>query len=276
MTVRRRLIPVAVLLVTVLSVTVLAVAAWRLVEAQRGPDKSTDVAADSPLDQQCRRVPDGARRITLTADDGTILGGALVGPEDAAVGMVIRQGRSQRICDWLPLAGELAAHAGVQVLLFDRRGDGASPAKPDLSLEPSDTATAVAQLRERGVDRVVLVASSMGNAVAFSTPPLLGAPPCALISISPVLAAVDASGSLDASGLDSLSANAPDSAWVTYETGNAGIAQTSAEIAEALTTNGDPAAHLLPIATADHSIDLVNNHGGVPDFVLDATSSCVP
>jgi pimeloyl-ACP methyl ester carboxylesterase len=248
----------------------LSAGAWRLVDSQRGPDKRTEVAPDSALDQQCRRVPDGARRITLTAEDGTTLGGALVGAEDAAVGVVIRQGRSQRICDWLPLAGELAQETGALVLLFDRRGSGSSPGDPDLSAEPGDTLTAIDRLSDEGVDRVGLLASSMGNAVAFATLPLVGEPPCVLISISPVLATSDASGSLDASDFGAL----PDNVWVTFEQGNPAIAQTSADLAAALKSRGQPEVHLLPVDTDDHSIDLVNNHDEVRAFVTEAAASC--
>ncbi|MEZ5191927.1 MAG: hypothetical protein R2734_05105 [Nocardioides sp.] len=37
----------------------------------------------------------------------------LVGPPDAAYGVVLRQGASQTICEWLPWAGDVAEQAGA-------------------------------------------------------------------------------------------------------------------------------------------------------------------
>lgn len=97
-------------------------AAWRVL----GPEPT--YAPDSPLAEQCDDVPATARRVTLRAEDGFELGAATVGPADAPVGVVLRQGAGQTICQWLPVADRVAADTGARVLLFDRRGFGSSPA----------------------------------------------------------------------------------------------------------------------------------------------------
>lgn len=183
---------------------------WDRYQAQRTVDPTT------PLADQCDEVPRDAKRITLAGSDGQILGAALVGPEDATVGVVLRQGRSQKICEWLPMAGRIAAENGARVLLFDRRGAGSSPVEGNLTAEAGDTLVAVQTLRETGVRRVALVASSMGNSIMYTALPSVRPRPCAVISISPVLVSADAHGAVDVSALPTLSSNL----WVTWETGN--------------------------------------------------------
>ncbi len=190
-------------------------------------------------------------------------------PEDAQVGLVLRQGASQKICEWLPWAGQVADETGTRVLLFDRRGRGSSPGEGDLSQEPSDTKIAVAYLRSSGTPRVAVAASSMGNSIMFSALPDLSPDPCAVISISPVLVSGDSHGTVDGSGLGDL----PDNVWVTWETGNPGVADTAERIADRASTDGRD-VHTLPVDTDDHSRQLVLNHPDVRDFLLDAIDSC--
>ena len=121
---------------------------------------------ETPLAEQCDEVPRGAERITVTADDGSLLGAALVGPANATVGVVLRQGGSQTICEWLPWAGQVAEATGARVLLFDRRGHGSSPGEGNLSAEPGDTLRAIDRLRHEGQHEVAMVASSMGNSIS--------------------------------------------------------------------------------------------------------------
>lgn len=228
------------------------------------------VDPDTPLAEQCAKVPAGAARTTLTAADGRVLGAAVVGPQDTPVGVVLRQGASQTLCEWLPWAGTLAEATGARVLLFDRRGRGSTPGEGDLAAEPGDTAVAVARLREDGAQRIALVASSMGNSVMFSALPDLVPAPCAVASVSPVLVSSDSRGTVDATALRSL----PDSLWVTWEAQNPTIAGTVRLVREAAAAQGLAAPHLLPVDTMDHSRQLVLNHPEVRDFLVEAVGSC--
>ncbi|MGC4112421.1 MAG: alpha/beta fold hydrolase [Nocardioides sp.] len=215
-------------------------------------------------------MPVDAERVQVTGVGGTVLGGALVGPSRSRVGVVLRQGASQTICDWLPWAGEVAAGTGADVLLFDRRGSGSSPGTPDLGAEPGDLVRAVHLLRGRGVDRVVVVGSSMGNAVTFSSLADLPSPPCALVAISPVLSASGAGG-----GVDGRAATAyPRRLWVTWEQQNPRIVNDVRLIRAQARQQGLPAPHLHAVDTLDHSITLVDQHADVRSFVQRAVASC--
>ena len=257
----------AILLAAAMAAGVLTAAGmvgWRLTAPE------PPVPPDTPLTEQCAEVPSGAERITLTAADGAVLGGALLGPREAEVGVVLRQGASQRICEWLPWAGALVERTGARVLLFDRRGRGSSPAADGLVAEPGDTVLAVRRLRQSGQRRVALVASSMGNSVMFATLPLLPEPPCAVISVSPVLTAADASGVVDGGRLRSLPANL----WVTWEQGNPGIAAEAGRIVAAARSQQLPAPRQLAVDTDQHSRQLVLNHREVQDFLVEGVGSC--
>ena len=186
---------IAAFVVTFVVVTLVVTLGPRVVDRLFG---DREVAADAPLDEQCRSVPDSARRVTLPGLlDGRPLGGAVVGADDARTAVVLRHGASQTLCDWLDWADELVDATGVRVVLFDRRGQGSSPGEAGLALEPLETAIVAAWSRETGADEVVLVASSMGNSVTFAALEAIDDAVCALVSISPVLTSADASGQVD-------------------------------------------------------------------------------
>lgn len=249
-------------------VAVILLAAWlgpRLLDHAQG---AREVAADAPLSEQCDDVPASASRMTLVGADGRALGGASVGPPEAATAVVLRHGASQTLCDWLPWADEIADAHGVRVLLFDRRGQGSSPGEVGLAQEPDDLVAAVERADDDGADRIVLVASSMGNAVMFSTLDLLAAVDqsiCAAVSISPVLTASPlAPGS---------PLRLPATTWITWEAANTGIAGT----AERLVADADRQGvetRTLGVDTDDHSLALVKNHDEVRDFVSEGVGSC--
>jgi pimeloyl-ACP methyl ester carboxylesterase len=252
-------------LVVAAGVVVLAAAfAWRLFDDPPTYDPAT------ALTEQCDDVPDGAERITLSRPDGMTLGAALVGPPDARVGVVLRQGAGQTICEWLPWAGDLADATGARVLLFDRRGRGSSPGEADLNAEPADLAGAVTLLRDRGVDEVGLVASSMGNSVMFSALGKMSPSPCVVVAISPVLTSSDSAGTVDGRSMVGL----PDNVWVAYEEQNDNIVAGAEVIGSRADELGLPPPHLRPVDTADHSVGLVQNHDEVREFVVDAIGSC--
>jgi pimeloyl-ACP methyl ester carboxylesterase len=225
----------------------------------------------TPLATQCDHVPDGAERVTLSRDDGMTLGAALVGPTDAQVGVVLRQGAGQTICQWLPWAGELADATGAQVLLFDRRGRGSSPGARDLTAEPADLVSAVDFLRRGGVDEVAMAASSMGNSVMFSALGQMPTAPCAIVAISPVLVAGDSRGTVDGTAVDGL---LPRNIWLSWEEFDSGVAANAEFIQSRARSSGLPAPHALSVETSHHSIGLVVKHEEVRGFITDAIRSC--
>jgi len=234
-------------------------------------DRHRTVDPSTPLAEQCDDVPDGAERVTFTGDDGETLGAAVVGPSDATVGVVLRQGASQTICEWLPWAADVAAATGDRVLLFDRRGRGSSPADGgNLSAEPGDTLRAIQLLRDQGALDVALVASSMGNSIMYTAVPDVSPPPCAVVSISPVLTSSDSHGLVDGSTLKRLPANL----WITYETGNGSIVTNAQLIAGRAESQGLPPVHELGVDTTDHSRQLILNHPEAAAFVTEAIESC--
>lgn len=234
-------------------------------------DRHRTVDPTTPLAEQCDDVPEGAERVTFTGDDGETIGAAVVGPADADVAVVLRQGASQTICEWLPWAGQVAEATGDRVLLFDRRGRGSSPADGgNLSAEPGDTLKAIQLLRDQGAQDVALVASSMGNSIMFTTVPDVAPPPCAVVSISPVLTSSDSHGTVDGSSLKGL----PPNLWVTFETGNGGIATNAELIGTRAAQQELPAVHSLGVDTSDHSRQLILNHPEAAAFVTEAIESC--
>jgi pimeloyl-ACP methyl ester carboxylesterase len=206
----------------------------------------------------------------MTRDDGMTLGGALIGPPDAEVGVVLRQGAGQTICDWLPWADDVADRTGARVLLFDRRGHGSSPGDADLSAEPADLASAVALLHRRGMSQFALVGSSMGNSVTFAALDDLPSPPCALIAISPVLVSSDSGGTVDGRAAQPY----PRNIWITWEQRSSDVVAEAEQIQSRARGLNVPLPHALGVDTDDHSIGLVEKHDDVGAFVIDAVRSC--
>jgi pimeloyl-ACP methyl ester carboxylesterase len=248
----------------VLMIGVVALVGWKLVTGD------STYAPKTPLADQCGDIPGGATRITIKRDDGMTLGGAVVGPSDAEVGVVLRQGAGQTICDWLPWASIVARHTGARVLLFDRRGRGSSPGEGDLTAEPGDLVAAVDLLRHEGADRVAVVGSSMGNSITFAALHDLSPQPCALISISPVLVSGDSHGTVDGRA----DVPYPREVWITWEEQNPSIAANVELIQSQARHQHLPAPHLHSVDTHDHSILLVDNHVDVRAFLLQAVRSC--
>lgn len=235
-------------------------------------------AADAPLAEQCEQVPAGAQRAVVTAYDGTRLGAATLGRPDAGTAVVVTYGRSQTLCDWLGEADRLVREADVRVLVVDRRGTASAEGTADAGKEPGDVHIAMRWLQEARAGRVVLVGSSLGSVAAvaaaraqgpdaarilgFSPTGTVG--PCALVAVSPALPA-EQTAQLDLAALPAV--------WVTTESGN----QTIAGNARALLDRsraGDRAVRELSVDTDDHSVDLVQKHPEVQDFLAEAVRSC--
>ncbi|MEZ5096611.1 MAG: hypothetical protein R2731_11130 [Nocardioides sp.] len=85
-----------------------------------------------------------------------------------------------------------------------------------------------------------------------------------------MLVSSDAHGVVDGSATRDL----PDDVWVTWETGNPGIADLAASIVAHAGEQGLPTPHQLPVDTTDHSRQLVLRHDEVTAFLLDAVRSC--
>ncbi len=251
---------------------VCAIAGWVVVGPRISAyvDRHRTVEPDASLADQCGPsgidVPTGAERIVLTADDGTRLGGATLGSPRARTAVVLRQGAGQRICQWLPYAARLAEEAGVRVVLFDRRGRGSSPAEENLSLEPGDTQTAADWARREGAERIVLVASSMGNSVMFAALPTMTPTPCGVVSISPVLTSGDQHGTVDGTSPSGF----PDEVAAVSETALTGTIDLIAAAAQA---EGVTVTRLA-LDTTDHSLQLITQHPEAQQFVIDAVARC--
>jgi len=125
-------------------------------------DQPRRVAPDTPLDQQCESVPEGARRLVLSGSDGVALGAAVLGPQTADVGVVIAYGASQTLCEWLGIASALAS-LPAQVLILDRRGRGSSDGPASIVKLPDDLLTALAWQQAHGVGKVAVLGSSAGT-----------------------------------------------------------------------------------------------------------------
>lgn len=266
------LISRAIAIVLVLLAAAIVVFGIQLVRNRAASDRTG--AAGSTLATQCpdvdASVVAAARRVPLMGADGRALGAAIVGDPSATLGVVLRHGASQTICDWLPWAVETARANQAQVLLFDRRGKGSSPGEPGVTKEPSDTQAAVAVLAAQGADKVALVASSMGNSVMYAALPGLTPPPCAVVSISPVLTSSDDSGTVQGDRLTDLT----DNTWITWESRAPGIVAEVGAIQRALSVQGRTAPHELAVDTKDHSRALIAKHPEAAAFVQQAIASC--
>lgn len=242
-------------------------------------------APDSALGDQCDPVPSDAKRVTLTAPDGARLGAALVGRSDARVGVVLSQGASQTLCDWLPIAEQMAA-IGAQVLVVDRRATGSSPGPANLVKEPGDVRAAANWLSQHGAANTMLLGSSLGSLSAFiaaspdgpvtaAAPPDRGAPAltvpaCGVLLVSPLNSSSDGSGSLDALAVRTW----PSKLWVAYEKDNPTIAEDAARIVTRVQEGGGTAVRQVAVPGRDHSIALVRGHAEIRALLDDAVRAC--
>ena len=129
--------------------------------------------------------------VQFKAGDGANLVGAVAGRSSGRVGVVLANPGGGEICNWVSLSGDpklinaLVAD-GDQVLLFDYRGTGHSPKASGSrsSAFDQDVRGAVAELRQRGVRRIVLVGGSVGGIVSLVAATKLKPPPAAIIGLS--------------------------------------------------------------------------------------------
>ena len=98
----------------------------------------------------------------MTASDGQKIFGALVGSGTA--GVVLGHQGNKNLCSWIPFA-KLLAGRGYMALALDFRGYGHSdlaPGKVKQTAADLDVAAGVAELRRRGVQRVIIIGASLG------------------------------------------------------------------------------------------------------------------
>jgi pimeloyl-ACP methyl ester carboxylesterase len=128
-----------------------------------GPGAAPATTAAAPA-KAC--LEGGEQAFSFPAADGTTTGVVL---GQGRTGVVLGHQAGSDLCEWLPRARALAKQ-GRQVLAFDF-GPSADIGK--------DMVAAAAELRRRGVTRMVLVGSSMGGTAAIAaaaeiTPPVAG------------------------------------------------------------------------------------------------------
>jgi pimeloyl-ACP methyl ester carboxylesterase len=113
----------------------------------------------------------GEQAFSFPAADGTTTGVVL---GQGRTGVVLGHQAGSDLCEWLPRARALAKQ-GRQVLAFDF-GPSADIGK--------DMVAAAAELRRRGVTRMVLVGSSMGGTAAIAAAAQITPPVAGVVSLS--------------------------------------------------------------------------------------------
>jgi pimeloyl-ACP methyl ester carboxylesterase len=119
------------------------------------------------------------RQVRFGVTSATELGGVLFGA--GRVGVVLAHQANADLCNWAAFGRELGSR-GYRALAFDFSYGGASAdAANDVV---SDVGAAVAFLRREGVDRVVLMGSSMGGTAAVTAAAQLRPPVAGVVSVS--------------------------------------------------------------------------------------------
>ena len=112
--------------------------------------------------------------------DGVRLEGAVLGR--GRTGVVFAHQVAGDRCQWLPFARALAAK-GYRALVFDMRGYGTSSGATN-DAPDRDVAAAAAELRRRGVRKILLVGASMGGTGVVSAAPGIRPPISGLVDLS--------------------------------------------------------------------------------------------
>ncbi len=210
------------------------------------------------LAEQCPSYRGPATRMVFpSAEDGLALSGASTGKPSAAVAVIIRPGASSAICQWLPWADTIASETSSRVIVFDRRGVGASGGSFDPAHEPGDIRGAVALARQEGARQIALVGSSLGTTSVQSALPALGTTPCATLLVSPITAALAA---------------LPPNTWIVWEGQGKRVDEAARTLASRTATPAD--VHTLTVDTTHHSGGLIRQHPEVLPFMVKAVASC--
>jgi pimeloyl-ACP methyl ester carboxylesterase len=132
------------------------------------------------IDKPCLEAVEATRVFRFPTADGATLVGLTLGR--GRTGLVLGHQLGSDLCEWLPQARSFARR-GYQVLVFDFAGFGDSRAGPDSRVD-TDVVAATAELRRRGVDRVVLVGSSMGGTAVLAAATRIRPPVAGVVSLS--------------------------------------------------------------------------------------------
>ena len=141
------------------------------------PTPATTAAA---ITNPCLHASEAARAFRFSTSDGATLVGVVLG--SGPRGLVLGHQLGSDLCEWLPQARRFAK-AGYRVLVFDFAGFGDSQPGPDGRVD-TDVVAAAEQLRRRGVDRIVLVGSSMGGTAVLSAATRIRPPVAGVVSLS--------------------------------------------------------------------------------------------
>lgn len=138
---------------------------------------TTPAAASKP----CLEPAEQEKLFRFRTRDGATLVGLVLG--SGREGLVVGHQLGSDLCEWVPQARAFARR-GYQVLAFDFAGFGDSEHGSGDDRVDTDVVAAVEQLRRRGVDRVVLVGSSMGGTAVLSAATRIRPPVAGVVSLS--------------------------------------------------------------------------------------------
>ncbi len=113
------------------------------------------------------RAPGTVEDVTLTAADGTALGGVYVRQPDADLEVLYFGGNASRADDMAAALGHIVRGLRANVMMIDYRGYGRSAGTPAIATMKSDALAAFDQLRTRAGGRPIVVHGvSLGGFVA--------------------------------------------------------------------------------------------------------------
>jgi dienelactone hydrolase len=146
------------------------------------PPLATPPTSAAATAKPCLQGVRSAKVLRFRTSAGAVLVGVVLGRGRA--GLVLGHGRGGDLCEWLPRA-QTFARRGYQVLAFDFEGYGDSQAGsgPDARID-TDVGAAVALLRGRGADSIVLIGSSMGGTAVLSAATRIRPPVAGVVSLS--------------------------------------------------------------------------------------------
>jgi pimeloyl-ACP methyl ester carboxylesterase len=142
------------------------------------PASTTTVAA---ISKPCLEAAEQDKVFRFQNSDGATLVGVVLGTGRS--GLVLGHQLGSDLCEWLPQARAFARR-GYRVLVFDFAGFGDSQHGSADARVDTDVVAAVAQLRRRGADRIVLVGSSMGGTAVLSGATRIRPPVAGVVSLS--------------------------------------------------------------------------------------------
>jgi pimeloyl-ACP methyl ester carboxylesterase len=152
--------------------------------ARRDPGTASQAptTTTAAISKPCLLAAEQGKAFRFRTSAGATLVGVVLG--SGRTGLVLGHQLNSDLCEWLPQARAFAK-GGYRVLAFDFAGFGESQRGPgpDARVD-TDVVAAAEQLRRRGVDRIVLVGSSMGGTAVLSAATLIRPPVAGVVSLS--------------------------------------------------------------------------------------------